>query len=81
MKDSRADSSNRKRLLPSTPANGTPTTNVTIDADDVLGYARNESAVAVSSISYTLLLFPRDLRSFRPAGMAACCAFSSRLSQ
>jgi hypothetical protein len=48
---------NSLQLLP----NGTATINVTIDTDDVLGYARNESPGAVSSISYALLLFPTGL--------------------
>jgi hypothetical protein len=39
------------QLLP----NGTATTNVTIDTDDVRGYAHNESPKALSSITYALL--------------------------
>lgn len=42
---------NSPQLLP----NGTATTNVTIDTDDVHGYARNESPGAVRSITYALL--------------------------
>jgi Bacterial Ig-like domain (group 3) len=42
---------NSLQLLP----NGTATTNVTIDTDDVRGYARNDSPGAVNSITYALL--------------------------
>ena len=42
---------NSLQLLP----NGTATTNVTIDTDDVHGYARNEHPGAANSITYALL--------------------------
>jgi parallel beta-helix repeat protein len=42
---------NSVQLLP----NGTATTNVTIDTDDVLGYARNEAPRAANFITYALL--------------------------
>ena len=49
---------NSLQLLP----NGTATTNVTIDTDDVHGYARNESPGAANSITYALL--PASLLTF-----------------
>ncbi|HEY6413539.1 MAG TPA: Ig-like domain repeat protein [Edaphobacter sp.] len=47
---------NSLQLLP----NGTATVNLTVDTDDVHGYARNESPGSVSFISYALL-FPVGL--------------------